>query len=88
VATPSDQASVPVWVQLGIDQTVFDQLPPAERLRLEREHHPQPPVPVHSRRPVQDYKPSAEEQTELDAITDIHARTTRYRQMRDAQQQP
>jgi hypothetical protein len=73
-----------LWEQLGLDKELFDKLPPAERVRLEREHNPQPPVPVHSRRPAPDYKPSPEQQAELDAITNRDARVTRYREMRDA----
>ena len=49
-------------------------------MRLQREHCPQPPV---RRRPLQNYKPTPEQQTELDAITNWDARVTRYREMRD-----
>jgi hypothetical protein len=72
--------TTPLWEELGIDKTLFDKLSPSERIRLQREHHPQPPV---QRRPIQDYKPTAEEQAELDAITNRHDRTTRSRQLRD-----
>jgi hypothetical protein len=65
---------------LNLAKEVFDKLPPSTRSALQREH--QPPQVV-QRRPQQDYKPTAEEQAELDAITDRDARVTRYRQMRD-----
>jgi hypothetical protein len=77
-------ASLPVWEKAGIDYAVFEKLHPNTRRDVHRTHNPTPPLPVHSRRPVQDYKPTPEQQTELDAITDRDARVTRYREMRDA----
>lgn len=53
--------------------------------QLTQWHKANPPPTVHARRPQQGYVPSPEEQAELDAIPNMHARTTRYREMRDQQ---
>ena len=45
----SPSAEQPVWTALGLSQEAFMRYLPAERMRLHREHHPQPPV---QRRPV------------------------------------
>jgi hypothetical protein len=74
------EAPVPVWEQLGLSQEAFDKLPPSARTHLQRTHCPQPPE---QRRPQQGYRPTPEEQTELDAITNRDDRVTRYRQLRD-----
>ena len=84
----SPEAPVPVWEKARIAEADFRKLPPSEQIRLEREHNPQPPAPVHSRRPVQDYRPTPEQQAELDQIANRDDKVTRYREMRDAQQQP
>ena len=70
----------PVWEKLGLSREAFDKLPPEDRATLARLHTPKPPV---QRRPLQDYKPTPEQQTELDAITNRDERVTRFRQMRD-----
>ena len=78
------ETPVPVWTQLGLSAADFLKLPPSTRSALEREHNPQPPPPVHSRRPVQDFRPTPEQQAELDQIANRDDRVTRYREMRDA----
>ena len=64
---------------LGLSREAFDKLPPEDRATRA------PPCPQAARaaRPLQDYKPTPEQQTELDAITNRDERVTRFRQMRD-----
>jgi hypothetical protein len=82
----SPEAAAPVWEKLGMSQQEFYDMPVSWRLAQGEAH--QPSVQREQRRPVQDYTPTAEQQAELDAITNRDARVTRYRQLRDAQQQP
>ena len=65
-----------MWTALGLSQEAFMRYLPAERMRLHREHHPQPPV---QRRPVSRELTAAE----LASIADLplHERRTKGREM-------
>ena len=53
---PADLAAylsgLPVWDKAGLDYATFEKLHPHARRQLYETHHPTPPPPVHSRRPV------------------------------------
>ena len=70
-----------MWDKLGMDHATFAAMPPSWRLAQGQAHQA---AAAHPRRPVPDYRPTPEQQTELDAIPTMSERMTVYRQMRDA----
>lgn len=72
-------ATLDVWTLRGIDYEVFAALHPVEQMRLEREFKPQPPAPVHARRPVmRDLTPAELTQLQSEGL-DRHTYTERAR---------
>ena len=70
-----------VWTKVGLGKEEFLVLPGSERMTLARSF--EPPVPIHPRRPVPDFRATPEQQTELDQVPTMAERMTRYREMRD-----
>jgi hypothetical protein len=73
--------TTPVWIKAGLTYEQFSALPPGTRLALSRTHDPQPVIP---RRPNPNWRPTPEQQAELAAITNPHARVAAYREMEAA----